>query len=222
MSHSDTKRQILDAAARIFAHRGYAAASVQEIVDAAKVSKPALYYYFGDKAGLYQALVDEAHDARHERVRAAAARGHDLRSRLVEALSALLVEALSALFDFVHARQELVRIAFATTLAAPGELPEGLCRAEKCQRSMDFIESLMKAGQAEGVLDKRFDSRELAYALYGQVNFLIVSQLLMPRSALNRQTAERIVDLFLSGAAARRARAGSCHAPAGAARLAAA
>jgi hypothetical protein len=68
---------------------------------------------------------------------------------------------------------------------------------------MDFIESLMKAGQAEGVLDKRFDSRELAYALYGQVNFLIVSQLLMPRSALNRQTAERIVDLFLSGAAAR-------------------
>jgi AcrR family transcriptional regulator len=214
MSHSDTKRQILDAAARIFAHRGYAAASVQEIVDAAKVSKPALYYYFGDKAGLYQALVDEAHDARHERVRAAAARGHDLRSRLVE--------ALSALFDFVHARQELVRIAFATTLAAPGELPEGLCRAEKCQRSMDFIESLMKAGQAEGVLDKRFDSRELAYALYGQVNFLIVSQLLMPRSALNRQTAERIVDLFLSAAAARRARAGSCHAPAGAARLAAA
>lgn len=214
MNHSDTKRQILDAAARIFAHRGYAAASVQEIVDAAKVSKPALYYYFGDKAGLYQALVDEAHDARYERVRAAAARGHDLRSRLVE--------ALSALFDFVHARQELVRIAFATTLAAPGELPEGLCRAEKCQRSMDFIESLMKAGQAEGGLDKRFDSRELAYALYGQVNFLIVSQLLMPRSALNRQTAERIVDLFLSGAAARRARAGSCHAPAGAARLAAA
>jgi len=212
MNHSDTKRQILDAAARIFAHRGYAAASVQEIVDAAKVSKPALYYYFGDKAGLYQALVDEAHDARHERVRAAAARGHDLRSRLVE--------ALSALFDFVHARQELVRIAFATTLAAPGELPEGLCRAEKCQRSMDFIESLMKAGQAEGVLDKRFDSRELAYALYGQVNFLIVSQLLMPRSALNRQTAERIVDLFLSGAAARRARAGASHAPAGAARLA--
>ena len=214
MSHSDTKRQILDAAARIFAHRGYAAASVQEIVDAAKVSKPALYYYFGDKAGLYQALVDEAHVARHERVRAAAARGHALRSRLVE--------ALSALFDFVHARQELVRIAFATTLAAPGELPEGLCRAEKCQRSMDFIESLMKAGQAEGVLDKRFDSRELAYALYGQVNFLIVSQLLMPRSALNRQTAERIVDLFLSGAAARRARAGAGHAPAGAARLAAA
>jgi len=201
MNHWDTKRQILEAAARIFAYRGYAAASVQEIVDAAKVSKPALYYYFGDKAGLYQALVDEAHDARHERVRMAAARGQDLRSRLVE--------ALSALFDFVRARKELVRIAFATTLAAPGELPEGLCRAEKCQRSVDFVESLMKAGQAEGVLDRRFDSRELAYALYGQVNFLIVSQLLMPRSALNRRTAERLVDLFLSGAATRRGRAGS-------------
>ena len=29
---------------------------MQDIVDDARVSKPTLYYYFGNKAGLYQAL----------------------------------------------------------------------------------------------------------------------------------------------------------------------
>src|SRR5579863_10327168 len=59
-----TRGEIMRAALKRFAYSGYAAASVQQIVDDAKVSKPALYYYFRDKAGLFQALVDEAHDDR--------------------------------------------------------------------------------------------------------------------------------------------------------------
>ena len=62
---SVTRQHILRAALKHFANSGYAAASVQEIVDDARVSKPALYYYFQDKAGLFQALVDEAHDEAH-------------------------------------------------------------------------------------------------------------------------------------------------------------
>ena len=49
---------------RPFADRGYAGTSVQDIVDQAKVAKPMLYYYFESKAGLYQALIDNAHDER--------------------------------------------------------------------------------------------------------------------------------------------------------------
>ena len=70
-----TRRQILRAALKRFANGGYAATSVQQIVDDAKVSKPALYYYFRDKAGLFQALVSEAHDERLQVVQQAAARG---------------------------------------------------------------------------------------------------------------------------------------------------
>jgi AcrR family transcriptional regulator len=57
VSHSKTRQHILRAALRHFANSGYAAASVQQIVDDARVSKPALYYHFKDKAGLFQALV---------------------------------------------------------------------------------------------------------------------------------------------------------------------
>ena len=80
--HSDTRRHILRAALKHFANSGYAAASVQQIVDAARVSKPALYYHFKDKAALFQALVDEAHDKEFELLRKAAARGGALKGRL--------------------------------------------------------------------------------------------------------------------------------------------
>ena len=61
----ETRRQILRAALKRFANAGYAATSVQQIVDDAKVSKPALYYHFNDKAGLFQALVNHQQRRRH-------------------------------------------------------------------------------------------------------------------------------------------------------------
>ena len=50
-------RHIAKAAARLFASRGYDATSVREIVEAAGVTKPTLYYHYGSKEGLAQALV---------------------------------------------------------------------------------------------------------------------------------------------------------------------
>jgi len=76
----DTRQQILRAAQRRFANAGYAATAVQDIVDDAKVSKPALYYHFKDKAGLFQALVHEAHDERYRVLREASAQGGDIRA----------------------------------------------------------------------------------------------------------------------------------------------
>ncbi|HEV3162683.1 MAG TPA: TetR/AcrR family transcriptional regulator [Isosphaeraceae bacterium] len=48
---------IARAAARLFAARGYDATPVRAIVEAAGVTKPTLYYHFGSKEGLAQALL---------------------------------------------------------------------------------------------------------------------------------------------------------------------
>src|SRR4029078_13335356 len=117
-----------------------------------------------------------------------------------------LIEILASSFDYLQKNRELMRIAFATSFAAPGELPDGLDCSVKCERNFEFIHSLMKKGLADGLLDRRFDSRELAYGFYGQLNDDLVSQLLMPDCRLNRQTAGRIVELFLAGAAAKKRR----------------
>ena len=95
----ETRRQILRAALKHFANSGYAATSVQQIVGDAKVSKPALYYYFGDKAGLFAALVSEALDERLRLIQEAAARGKSFREQARE--------ILVALFDHFHKNREL-------------------------------------------------------------------------------------------------------------------
>jgi AcrR family transcriptional regulator len=193
---SDTRRHILRAALKHFANAGYAATSVQAIVDDAKVSKPALYYHFQDKAGLFQALVNEAHDERYEIVKQAAARGKNLRDQLIE--------ILAGLFDYFHHNRDLTRIAFSTAFAAPGEIPANQCYLDKCQRNFDVVHSLVKEALARGELDRRFEGRELAYGFYGLGHFYIVSHLMMPNYRLDRRTAERLVDLFLAGAGAKK------------------
>ena len=94
-----------------------------------------------------------------------------------------------------------MRISFATAFAAPGEIPEGLRYTAKCERNFEFIHLLIQDALAQGVLDDRFDSRELAYGWYGQMNFYVTAHLLMPKLRLDRKVAKRIVELFLAGAA---------------------
>ncbi len=56
-SGGDQARRVLKSAAKLFAERGYDAASVREIVEDAGVAKPTLYYHFGSKEGVAHALV---------------------------------------------------------------------------------------------------------------------------------------------------------------------
>lgn len=53
----DAKERILQAAIQLFVSKGYAATSVSEIVQAAGVTKPMLYYYYKNKEGLFMELV---------------------------------------------------------------------------------------------------------------------------------------------------------------------
>ena len=191
-NHSDTRQQLLRAALKHFANSGYAATSVQHIVDDAKLSKPALYYHFKDKAGLFQALVHEAHDERYRMLQAAAENNAGIRAQL-EA-------ALAGLFAYFRENRELMRISFATMFAAPGEVPEDLSCAEKCERNFQFVHMLIKTAQKKGELDPQFDSQEIAFGFYGLVNFYLVGHLVCDECQPDQLTAKRIVELFLAGA----------------------
>ncbi len=54
-----TRRALLDTARATFAAQGYVAASTEEIVRQAGVTRGALYYHFRDKAALFEAVFDE-------------------------------------------------------------------------------------------------------------------------------------------------------------------
>jgi AcrR family transcriptional regulator len=58
------RERLLDAAAQVFAERGYRAASVDDIASAAGVTKGAVYWSFKGKEDLFFALINERVDRR--------------------------------------------------------------------------------------------------------------------------------------------------------------
>lgn len=57
MSEIGPRERILIEATRLFGRHGYSAASVREVVEAAGVTKPTLYYYFANKEALFRECV---------------------------------------------------------------------------------------------------------------------------------------------------------------------
>jgi AcrR family transcriptional regulator len=53
------RQQLVEVSRGVFAELGYEAASLEEIADRAGVSRPILYSHFGDKHGLFEAVVSE-------------------------------------------------------------------------------------------------------------------------------------------------------------------
>jgi AcrR family transcriptional regulator len=53
----DSQTKLLDSALNLFSQRGYEAVSVQDVVEAASLTKPTLYHFFGSKRGLLDALL---------------------------------------------------------------------------------------------------------------------------------------------------------------------
>jgi len=58
--NGSARQRLLAAATDLFTQRGYAATTVREIVGAAGVTKPVLYYYFRNKEGIYLELMRQA------------------------------------------------------------------------------------------------------------------------------------------------------------------
>ncbi len=189
---SERRQQILNAALKRFAEKGYAGTSIQEIVDAARVTKPTLYYYFRDKADLYGALVEWAYDQRYRLMQLAAARG--------QGLAAQLTEICAVLFEFIRDHRELTRLAFATAFAAPGEVPAEAGCLQKGLRSFEFLRDLIRRAAVQGELSRRFAPEELAMAFVGMMHLHIMAFLIRFRAPPDRRTARRLVELFLAGA----------------------
>lgn len=128
---SGSAQQIARVAARLFARQGYEATSVRQITDEAGVTKPTLYYHYGSKEGLAQALLTVPIRLLTERI-----------SRIVaEPGSAVdrLGEFLEIHFEFCREEPDRLRFLYALVF---GPMGGGLAE-EVCEHScvMDALES---------------------------------------------------------------------------------
>jgi TetR/AcrR family transcriptional regulator len=100
-----TRAAILDAAEGLFAERGYEAVSLSEVGEAAGVSRGTPGYFFGNKEGLYRAVLDRtisASESLVERLRALSLAG--------ASADEVIEQAISGYIDLLAARPTYVRL----------------------------------------------------------------------------------------------------------------
>ena len=78
----DNRQLIMNSALTLFYESGYDAVGVQQIVDSAGVSKPTLYYYFGSKQGLLEALLNEHFQPMEQKLIEASETGKNIPEKL--------------------------------------------------------------------------------------------------------------------------------------------
>jgi TetR/AcrR family transcriptional regulator, regulator of cefoperazone and chloramphenicol sensitivity len=93
----ETRERILRAALRVFAAEGYDGASTRALARAAGVNLPAIQYYFGNKEGLYRAVIDHISETVEDRIAPvmqqigeAVSAGRTSRRRLLELLCRMM------------------------------------------------------------------------------------------------------------------------------------
>jgi AcrR family transcriptional regulator len=133
--------RLLAEATRLFAERGYDRTSVQEIVEAAGVTKGALYHYFGSKDDLLHEIYARVLRLQTERLDAIAARsGVPVQERLAEAAADVVVTSIENLDD--------TKIFFRSMHQLSPEKQKAV-RAER-RRYHEHFRALVEEGQRSG------------------------------------------------------------------------
>jgi AcrR family transcriptional regulator len=112
--------QLLDAASEVFSSKGYHAAAMDDIADAAGVSKPVLYQHFPSKLDLYLALLDQSCDRLVDVVGEALASTDDNADRVIA--------TVAAFYEFVSSTGGEFRFVFESDLTGDGAVQRRLSR----------------------------------------------------------------------------------------------
>ena len=182
--------RILQSALGLFSSRGYDATSVREICEAAGITKPTLYHFYGSKEGVYRALVDGVLE--------------DFRVHLTQQLAevgpvvARLQRVARSYFDAARGRRELMRFIFSIIHNPPASAP-----ATDFIRFYDEIVQLIAKVVDEGVADGTLapGPAEIRMLLFmGALGEALCGWLIAGRPAeLTPELADAIVDTLVRG-----------------------
>lgn len=181
------RAEILAAAGRVFARRGYPAATIDEIAGEAGVARGTFYLYFKDRRAVFEALVDGFFEALREAVRPIEVGAE---TPPLEQLRANLVRAARLVAD----HPEMVKIAVEDASGVGPELDERL--EAFWQQVLDLVERSLAQGQALGLV-RDGDVALMAHMSLGMLKGLLLAAR-RPALAL---TPERLADEALAFAA---------------------
>jgi len=183
--------EIVDAAARVFADRGYHGASTQAIADVLGMRQASLYYYFPSKEAALELVCEKGVDGFLERAEAICALREPPLARLGQLIRSHLLPAVEKpdyVRVFVNERRYLPK-------AARRRISRKSRAIEGC-----FVRTL-EAGIADGSIARRVDVRQTVLLILGMCNS-VINWPEEDRAEIER-TARHIADLCLGGLSAK-------------------
>jgi len=152
--------EIIDAAARVFAERGFHGATTQDIADVLGIRQASLYYYFPSKEGALELVCLHGVGGFFEVAKAIAAGP----GTAAEKLGRLIKSHLSPLVD----RSDFVRVFLNERQHLPAESRR---RIGKWSRGLERVfEDVLKEGVRRGEFRSDLDTRLAALATLGMAN----------------------------------------------------
>lgn len=151
-----TRASLLRVARQLFAERGYAAASTEEVVQQAGVTRGALYHHFRDKQDLFEAVFIDIQEEARERIRGAFAEPTDPWDRFRAGFDEYLNHSMDPTIQRI------------TLIDAPAVL--GWERWRELDYTLGMLQNGLGYLQEEGVVDRSMPTDELAHLLRGVAN----------------------------------------------------
>ncbi len=186
------RQRLMDSAVLLFTNRGYAATSVREIVEMAGVTKPALYYHFDSKEGIYLAILDDLVKIADEGIAA---------SRVVSGSARERLEGfLLGIYRLFESKKAWVRMINAVFWGPAQGVPPFDFETFHT-KLLNVISEIVGEGIAAGEL-RAGDPGDVTLALMGVLSFNMDLDLAHPELGLGTDGLRRVLDLLFSGLAA--------------------
>jgi AcrR family transcriptional regulator len=181
--------RILNKALELFSKKGYDATSVREICEAADITKPTLYHFYGSKEGVYRSLVEGALEGFRQR----------LESQIQSPGTPVerLERVARGYFEIAREHSEFMRFLFGLIHNPPSSAPR-----TDFPSYYERVVSLISRVVEEGIADETFapgpiDMRMLVFM--GALGEAVCGSLIVGRPDLTPELADTLVATILRG-----------------------
>lgn len=186
------RERLLFSAIDIFTERGYAAATVREIVETAGVTKPALYYYFGSKEGIYLEIMRKS----LELFRSSLIEPERERTSARESIRNLCGKG----YELAHENLKVVRLIHSVFYGPRQGAPSSFPPEAFHELFHDAVLRLV----ARGIREKEFaphPEESMVYTILGAFSVAIELDMATPERSMGKKGLNRVLDVIFDGMA---------------------
>lgn len=190
VKQATSAERILSTALDLFAVKGYDATAVREICEAAGITKPTLYHFFGSKEGVLQALVASGFGRFRQLVDSAMAQPGSFRERLKI--------VARAMFESARRQPHYWRFIHGIMWAPPGTAP----KTASCEEFYEGVVGVLAAGESDAVARGEIaagDSEIRMLVLMGAIGEAATGYVISGSPELTPELADGLIDTILNG-----------------------